>query len=356
MRKDLYSMKTLTHWLRLLALVCTCLPLLCFSQSPVVLSSANAPLIFELPLDANMVQSLQDSTKVQLATKAQHINAGMVYPEWLADASFTVTSRPRQRLAIVVAPKRGNPELSTELLLTLNNAGRRSFKPMHLMFDAVNSFASATPLGANTAQTTAQTNGTEEKPDLAVVLRPVIKFEAETTPRKTEGATATPVPNLPNDQAAVSPRSIRSASSTKTASPQKDAPSLAPPPSPPAAPVAAMPATAPTLPASAPLPKPMRPATAPAFASESALSSWMSDWSLLAGGLALLLALLYVLSRALAVWRKRRSDQVQTNFLEPKPTELAPEESGTNTVFGVSEEEANAMHARWLREQTINRN
>jgi len=353
MRKDLYSMKTLTHWLRLLALVCTCLPLLCFSQSPVVLSSADAPLIFELPLDANTVQSLQGSTKVQLATKAQHINAGMVYPEWLADASFTVNSRPRQRLAIVVTPKRGNPELSTELLLTLNNAGRRSFKPIHLMFDAINSFASATPLGANTAQTTAQTNGTEEKPDLAVVLRPVIKFEAETTPRKTEGATATPVPNLPNDQATVSPRNIRGTSSTKTASPQKDAPSLAPPPSPPAAPVAAMPATAPTLPASAPLPKPTRPVTIPASGSDE--GSWMNDWPLLVGGLALLLALLYALSRALAVWRKRRADQVQTNFLEPKPTELAPEESGTNTVFGVSEEEANAMHAKWLREQTINR-
>ena len=356
MRKNLYSMKTLTHWLRLLALVCANLPLLCFSQAPIVLSSANAPLIFELPLDANTVQSLQDSTKVQLATKTQHVNAGMVYPEWLADASFTVNSRPRQRLAIVVTPKRGNPELSTELLLTLNNAGRRSFKPLHLMFDTVNSFASATPLDSNTAQTTTSNNSTDDKPDLAAVLRPIIRFEAETTPRKTEGATATPVPNLSNDPAAVSPRSIRSASSTKTASPQKDVPSLAPPASPAAAPVAVMPASAPTLPASAPLPKPARPVAVPAFASESTSGSWMSDWSLLAGGLALLLALLYVLSRALAVWRKRRADQVQTNFLEPKPTELAPEESGTNTVFGVSEEEANAMHAKWLREQTINRN
>jgi hypothetical protein len=76
---------------------------------------------------------------------------------------------------------------------------------------------------------------------------------------------------------------------------------------------------------------------------------------MLVGGLILMLALLYLLKRALRSWRERRANQIQTNFLEPKSTALAPEERGTNTVFGVSEEEANAMHAKWLREQTTKR-
>jgi hypothetical protein len=86
--------------------------------------------------------------------------------------------------------------------------------------------------------------------------------------------------------------------------------------------------------------------------SASDLDSWLGNWPIFAGGLAIFLALLYLVKRAFKNWLERRANRTMTTFLEPRPTVLGPEESGTNTVFGVSEEEANAMHAKWLRQQT----
>ncbi len=352
MRKDLYSMKLLRCGLLTLSFICLGASLPSLAQAPIILSSANAPLVFELPLDASTTQNLSANTAVQLATRAQHMAQSMIYPEWLSDASFSVISRPRQRLAIVVTPKRGNPELSTELLMTLNNAGRRSFKPLHLLFDTVSSFA-GTPLQA-TGPSIAQTAQAENKPDLNVLLAPVIRFEAAPAPtKKPVDTVAAPVtvgmPDMmdfdvkgprtsPN---ALHPRSIAAAQAHR----------------PTQAPAAAQ--SAPALPAaSAPPVVPARSAKLiPVPMPESSLDSWLRNWPMLAGGLVIALALLYLLSRALKSWRERRANQVPSTFLEPRPTALAPEESGaTNTVFGVSEEEANAMHAKWLREQINKRN
>ena len=182
MRKDLYSMKMLMRWLLAVPLLCLGVIMHSLAQTPIILSNSSAPLVFELPLDANTTQSLSPQTAVQLATRAQHASQGMVYPEWLNDAVFSVNSRPRQRLAIVVSPKRGNPELSTELLMTLNNAGRRSFKPLHLMFDAMSSPVGI-PLPEPTVATS-QTNASESTPDLSVLLPPVIRFEAQPAPTR----------------------------------------------------------------------------------------------------------------------------------------------------------------------------
>jgi hypothetical protein len=94
--------------------------------------------------------------------------------------------------------------------------------------------------------------------------------------------------------------------------------------------------------------KPMPPAA-------SSFDSWLTKWAILAAGIVLVLAPLYLLTKAFGRWRRRKANQLPTTFLDPKPTELSPEESGANTVFGVSEEDANAMHAKWLREQTTKR-
>jgi hypothetical protein len=176
MRKDLYSMKILMRWLPLWLFICSSLQMPSHAQAPIILSAEGAPLIFELPLDAATTQSLNANTAIRLATPAQHAAQSMNYPQWLSDASFSVRSRPQQRLAIVVIPKRGNPELSTELLMTLNNSGRRSLKPLHLIFDTVSNFVGA-PLSA---LVTAPTPSQEGKPDLNVLLTPVIRFESET--------------------------------------------------------------------------------------------------------------------------------------------------------------------------------
>ena len=347
MRKDLYSMKLL-----LTLFIYVCLQTTSLAQAPILLSVEGAPLIFELPLDASTTQSLSANTAIKLATPLQHIAQGMAYPEWLSDASFNVKNRPGQRLSIVVAPKRGNPELSTELLLTLNNAGRRSFKPLHLMFDTVSRF-----VGEPLPTTTASVTPTEDKPDtVAAQPAPVIRFPAAPV------ATSAPIPPQPqtlstNTSLAVSagnqtpPRSNSTLRARSTSGPIGMAP-IAP------APVPAKTISAPTLPAITPLPLPARsvkplPALPPA--SPYGLDNWLQNWPTLVGGLALLLALLYVINRAFKSWRERRGNQLPTTFLEPQPTALAPEESGANTVFGVSEEEANAMHAKWLREQTTKR-
>lgn len=83
----------------------------------------------------------------------------------------------------------------------------------------------------------------------------------------------------------------------------------------------------------------------------SELEHWLTDWPLILGGLLLVLAMLYLLVRAVNRWRKRDATQAKTTFIEPVNTVSPLEEAGTNTVFGISPEEANAMHAKWLREQ-----
>ena len=344
MRKDLYSMKLLLT----LFLSYVCLQTASLAQAPILLSSEGAPLIFELPLDASTTQSLSANTAIRLATPAQHTAQGMVYPEWLSDASFSVKNRPGQRLGIVVTPKRGNPELSTELLLTFNNAGRRSFRPLHLMFDTLSRFAGE-PLPAATASATP--NPTDDKPNLTAQSAPVISFPASPV------ATSTPIPEQlqapsTNTSLASAGHQPKSNSSLRARSPSASI-GMTPVPT---APVPANAISMPTLPATPPMPaRNAKPLPAPSPASPYDLDSWLQNWPTLAGGLALLLALLYLVKRALKGWRERRGNQLPTTFLEPKPTALAPEESGANTVFGVSEEEANAMHAKWLREQTTKR-
>ena len=351
MRKDLYSMKMLMLWLMAVPLLCLGVITHSLAQAPIILSNASEPLVFELPLDASTTQGLSPLTAVQLATRAQHASQGMVYPEWLSDAVFNVNSRPRQRLAIVVSPKRGNPELSTELLLTLNNAGRRSFKPLHLMFDAVGS-----PLGTPLPEPTvasSQTNPPDSKPDLSVLSSPVIRFEAQpAATQKLERAVATAIPDITEfsvkgaqaPSTALRPRNNTMLQPRPMAAQQK--PESAQPP----APIGA--ASAPTAPAALTLPaRAARPIPIPIQQTESTFDKWLGYWPTLAGGLVLFLFLLYVLNRVLKSWRERHTNRTMTTFLEPKPTALAPEESGVNTVFGVSEDEANAMHAKWLQQQ-----
>jgi hypothetical protein len=355
MRKDLYSMKMLMRWLPLWLFVCISLQMPSHAQAPIILSTEGAPLIFELPLDASTVQSLSANTTIRLATPAQHAAQGMNYPQWLSDASFSVKNRPQQRLTIVVAPKRGNPELSTELLMTLNNSGRRSFKPLHLMFDTVSRFVGM-PLPTVAAVSTSQ----EEKPDLSVLLTPVIRFEsvAETTPvpeqphlSSSRGLPTQPMPTTDKPKANTSipkPKDKTATANSKVIAPQVIIATLASAPvASPAPAVSSLTQTvAPKMPVriTKPLPPPA-----------SGLDDWLAQWPMLAGGLVVALALLYLLTQAFRRWRGRKANQLPTTFLDPRPTALSPEESGANTVFGVSEEDANAMHAKWLREQATNR-
>ena len=355
MRKDLYSMKTLMRWLPLCLFVCANLQMPIHAQAPIILSAEGAPLIFELPLDANTVQSLSTNTTIRLATPAQHAAQGMNYPQWLSDASFNIKNRPQQRLAIVVVPKRGNPELSTELLMTLNNSGRRSFRPLHLMFDTVSRFV-GTPLPTVAAASTSQ----EEKPDLNALLRPVIRFESE--------AASTPIPEQPHlssssalpthpplatDKSKVNnlipkPKDKTAAAISKVPAPQVVVASSA------SAPVAS-PVPAASSSAAPVAPKTPTRTTKPLPPPVSGLDDWLAQWPMLAGGLVVALALLYLLIQSFRRWRGRRANQLPTTFLDPQPTVLPAEESGANTVFGVSEADANAMHAKWLREQATKR-
>ena len=357
MRKDLYSMKMLMRWLLALSLACASLQAPSFAQAPVVLSAADAPLVFELPLDASTTQGLSANTAIRLATPAQHLAQGMLYPQWLSDASFNVRNRPGQRLAIVVTPRRGNPELSTELLLTLNNAGRRSFKPLHLMFDTVSRFAGE-PLP--TALASATPNPADDKPDLVVQSAPLISFpvapvavsapvlEQPQTPSANTSLDVS-VRNKPRSDSSLRARSLPSPLHVASASPVIATATAT-------APLPAQVISAPNVLAAPPIPaRSAKPLQMPPPASPYDLDSWLQDWPTLVGGLALLLALLYLVNRAFKRWRARRGDELPTAFLEPKPPALSPEESGVNTVFGVSEEEANAMHAKWLREQTTKR-
>ncbi len=343
MRKDLYSMKMLMRWALAAALAFAGLQAPSLAQAPIILSAGSAPLIFELPLDANTTQSLAASTAIRLATPAQHAAQGMLYPEWLSDASFNVRSRAGQRLAIVVTAKRSNPDLSTELLLTLNNAGRRSFQPLHLMFDTLSSYA-GTPL-PTAAASNPQAIPENRKPDLTALLAPIIQFAADPeSALKSNEAVATPVPDVAvADFNKKGPRSSTASLRTRNIAVQAEPTKTS------VAPQASVlaPASAPAAPMLPPRSvKPLQPS-----GSTTESDNWLSNWPIFAGGFAILLALLYLVRRAFKNWFERRTNHTMTTFLEPRPTVLAPEESGTNTVFGVSEEEANAMHAKWLRQQ-----
>ncbi len=147
MRKDLYSMQ-LKKWIRFALSTLALLAAACFAQTPTVLSAQGSPLVFELPAAQQLASVLAPASIAQLATPAQHAERGLTYPLWLGDASFVVNTRPGQRQTIVVQAKRGNPDLATDLLLTLNNKGVRTLVPSTLIFDKLNTFAAAAPLPA----------------------------------------------------------------------------------------------------------------------------------------------------------------------------------------------------------------
>jgi hypothetical protein len=291
------------------------------------------------------VRQLKPGTTVRLATPAQYAQRGLTYPLWLADANLILKTRPSQRQSITVEAKRGNPELSTDMLIVLNNRGVRSLVPSTLLFDKLGTFAGEPlPLSLPLADHSA--------PSEAVAAKRIEFLPARVTPEPDSVATSYAVRAR---DAEINVRPYVSLPSIHSQTPRKKIVTNAT-----RAPVAAADVPASTLMqdgsqattsmaskastvAAAPLPNrplaPVQPRQMPAPEADG----WLSDWPLLAGGTALLLLLVYLAARML----KNRGKPRQS-----KPASRPPAQAD-NTVFGLSNEEAGAMHKKWLADQIL---
>jgi hypothetical protein len=331
---------------------------LIYAQSPVVLSAANEPLVFELPSAPNLTRQLNPHTTAKLATPAQHQDRGLAYPLWLSDANFAVRARAGQRQSVVVEAKRGNPDLSTDLLLALNNKGVRSFEPSTLIFDKINHFVAAAPLPpanlaiqpdlatgfADLRKTAAPIHFPDAPPKPTTTAHAAPAHQADATQNVSQQHVSQnpphPIPKRAN--VASSQQNVKSAPKapapiTFPAAPAMNAPQAAPDmasqPLPPAA--QATPALSAKLP-NAPSPK-LKPLPEP---------SWLDDWPLLASASAGLLLVAYLVTRLM----KKRDKPSGFEHTRSPPEQVA------NTVFGISDKEAEAMHKKWLSEQLLSKN
>jgi hypothetical protein len=260
----------------------------------------------------------------------------------------------------VVEAKRGNPELTTDLLLALNNKGVRTLEPSTLIFDKLSTFAAALPMPpANQAV----------QPDLASGFADLRKTTAPI--QFTDTPQGTPIAPIAPTIHANTNVSKPPSTHINVTNPDQNAPvaakvsKVAKPTSPATlanAPVARSPqaVTFPTESASQAMPDKASKTPSPAALIPSGLPaqpknpsvakpnktpepSWLDDWPLLAGAALALILLAYLATRLL----KNHAESRAT------PTKFAPTEQVANTVFGLSAEEADAMHKKWLREQIL---
>ncbi len=344
---------------------CVCLQSASLAQAPTVLTATNQAFVFELAPTASMASQLAADTTAKLATPAQHAARGLTYPLWLSDAHISVKTRIGQRQSVVVEAKRGNHELSTDLLIVFNIKGVRTLEPSTLIFDKQSSFVGA-PMPAALQHDVA--SGFVS----ALKTKAPLDFSAPaiTTPQAPVASTYAVPPPAAENHANVSLPPIRSETNRTQANVKSQQITRseakvvrAPEPStskittasqatPVEASQAAAPATQapyglqpapPVLPAAPALPT--RPAPPPQKPIQ-AETSWLADWPLLAGAVTALALLLYL---AVRMWRARskRPDFAAT---------LSPTEQAASTVFGLSDEEAADMHKRWLSQQILQKN
>ncbi len=333
------------------------------AQTPIVLSAPGEPLVFELAATPDLARHLTPVTTAKLATPAQHAQLGLAYPLWLSDANFTVKTRARQRQSIVLEAKRGNPELSTDLVLALNNNGVRVLEPSTLIFDKLYTFAGAPmpPARQSAPSDLAQAFASALKTTKPIAFAaPMPQLSANPTANQTQVTSTTTVsaPAVPHhvsesispihsQAVASSPQNAQVAKKmarapTVTASSPVSLPASLPASAPVVASSQAIPNKA--LQASAPTPPPraaapIQPKRTPVARTED----WLTDWPLLAGISAGFLLLLYLIFRLL----KNRAKSRQTRAT------LSPTEQAANTIFGLSDEEAEAMRKKWLADQIL---
>jgi hypothetical protein len=321
------------------------------AQSPVMLSAPHSTMVFELVPTPSMARHLTPVTTAKLATPTQYAQNGLTYPVWLSDASFSVKTRTHQRQTIVVATKRGNPTLTTDLLLSLNNQGVRSLEPQTVLFDTVSPFAGEPMPPATTAN----------QPDLASGFADSLKSSALITFPLTV-ATTSPVPARAVqslDESAITPptpalQATRTKKIIVALAQQTGRSRPVPTSSMPTTPMArtSQPLPAVALVASAPIavapPLPSRsPPMRPPVKTASGWESWLEEWPLIAGAAAALVLLIYL---AMRLWRSRAKRQKSN---QAPSSELLPENQAANTVFGLSDQEADAMHKKWLSQKIL---
>ncbi len=363
---NLYSMQPPKLMLRLMRItfaVTALLAMPCFAQTPTVLSAPDAPLVFELPAAPSLTRQLTTTTTAKLATPAQHLERGLAYPLWLSDANFTVKGRAGQRQSVVVEAKRGNPDLTTDLLLTLNNKGVRSLEASTLIFDKIHAFAAAALMPpANLAihpvragvfavlpNTTApiQFPDAPPKPLATSQAAPPSHSDAHARPDAVSNAGSNASPYVSQNVNPTPPKRMVVATSQQNAKGSAKA----------------QPVTLPTISASQAIPDKASQTAIPEIQATPSLTvrpsnvpaaklkplpepGWLDDWPLIAGAVTGLLLLAYLVTRLL---KKRSKPQAFENT-------RSQSEQVANTVFGLSDEEAEAMHKKWLSDQLLSKN
>jgi hypothetical protein len=267
-----------------------------------------------------------------------------------------------------VEAKRSNPDLTTDLLLALNNKGVRSLEASTLIFDKIHTFASAAPMpGANQAAQPDLASGfanalKSTKPLDFLALASTPQNVALTDSSLNDSVSTERTETSPSKQGPRQTQSDRSrienhahVRSVVTSHMNVAKPSSAPVTFPAGTASQAMPdkifqTPPPATPLASSLPastiSAITPPTRPLPKALLSEPSWLDNWPFLAGAAIGLLLLAYLVTRLL----KKRAKPVDF-----EPTSSPPEQV-TSTVFGLSDEEADAMHKKWLSDQLLSKN
>ncbi len=320
------------------------------AQAPILLSAPHSAMVFELVPTPSMARHLTPVTTAKLATPTQYAQNGLTYPVWLSDASVHVKTRSHQRQTIVVEAKRGNPALATDLLLSLNNQGIRSLEPQTVLFDSVSTFAGE-PMPPETTvnQHDLASGFADALKSSTPITFPLVVATTSPVPARGEPLPAEPAITLPlpAPQATRNKADVASAQQTRRSRPvpTSSMPTTPMAPTSQTLPVVALVASAPIV-VAPPLPS-RSPPIRPPVKTTSGWEIWLEEWPLIAGAAATLALLIYTAMRLWNSYAKR-----QASNPAPSP-ELSPENQAANTVFGLSDQEADAVHKKWLNQKIL---
>jgi hypothetical protein len=297
---------------------------------PQVISNSGEATRLEIPI----AQPLPSHSQVRLASPESHAQMGVPYPNWLGDASFEIKPASRQRQALHVQAKRINPATANDMVLEFYQDGVVRRKAYSFLLDS----ADAAPNAAADANRVnhAQPAWKERPLPHAVAFENAPAANKPTAKPKRKSGSAAKSADAPTADAA----KAATAASPALASNAVNAP-LAFASSATATPVVAAPVA---QNATAPAPAPAKPKTA-------SMWDWLLEWQTLAIGFVAISLLGLLFYRFKQKREERRTAQVTAFAQQTRFQVSKPEVSQANTVFGLTDQEAQDLQKSWLDRQ-----
>jgi hypothetical protein len=306
--------------------------------------------------------ALPHGSTAKLASVQIHKAKGFNYPLWLSDANVEVKQRAGQRQTLRIQVQRPSPYDQNEIMLAFTNNGHTRFAPYTLQTDNSQHKSEGKPMPSPPADTDILAN------PLEAIANGIVR-NADAVPPQAQRKQNNTVTSSPNFSARTSTK-IEPKQPLKKPAPTRTAPALVAASASDAASGSANPMSAASEPASvlsAPTTTPSAtvvatsaagptPLAAPATAAlpppQTAASKMLQGTLVWALGAVAALLVLYLLVRLMM---KNRSAQRDNAPVLTRETQFQTSRGGAaNTVFGVSDSEAEALQQQWQQQKIRN--